>query len=280
MYHAPYEFLVGDGKIVDFLQKDRYDINDLLQIMRELRSPDGCPWDREQTHESIRNCLIEETYEAVEAIDTADRDLLEEELGDVLLQVVFHAQLEQEIGSFSFEDVVDGVAKKMIYRHPHVFGQVHVENSQDVLNNWDALKRKSKGQKKQSDALKSVSASLPALLRAAKLQKKAAKVGVGAETAEEAFAQAEQAFELLRERVLERGTEEQKLEAYGSFLFAASGLSRFVNQEPEEALAKACSHFIETFLAMEQLAEKQGVPLLPEQRETLAELWKTVAAQL
>lgn len=262
---------------MDFLQKDRYDINDLLMIMQKLRAPDGCPWDREQTHESIRNSLIEETYEAVEAIDTADRDLLEEELGDVLLQVVFHAQLEQEVGSFSFADVVDGIAKKMVYRHPHVFGQVHVNNSQDVLENWDALKKKSKGQQTQSEVLKSVSASLPALMRAAKLRKKALKAGVGEETALQAIEQTERTLAALRGQLLQK---ESGSAAYGNFLFAAAGLSRFVGEEPEEALAKACDRFLAAFCKMERLAEQEGVPLLPEQREALTRLWEAVAVQL
>ena len=262
---------------MDFLQKDRYDINDLLLIMQKLRAPDGCPWDREQTHESLRNGLIEETYEAVEAIDTANSDLLEEELGDVLLQVVFHAQLEQEAGSFSFADVVDGIAKKMVYRHPHVFGQAHVNNSQDVLENWDALKKKSKGQETQSEVLKSVSPSLPALMRAAKLQKKAFKAGAGAETALRAIEQTECALAALRGRLLQ---EEDCGAAYGDFLFAAAGLSRFVEEEPEEALAKACGRFLAAFCKMERLAEQEGVPLLPDQREALARLWEAVAVQL
>ncbi|HBC25804.1 MAG TPA: nucleoside triphosphate pyrophosphohydrolase, partial [Ruminococcaceae bacterium] len=135
---------------MEFRKKEKYTMEDLLQIMKILRSPDGCPWDREQDHRSIRSCFLEETYEAVEAIDTGDADLLREELGDVLLQVVFHSQLESEAGRFDFSDVADGICKKMIVRHPHVFGDVQVHSSEEVLQNWDAIKKKTKRQKTQA----------------------------------------------------------------------------------------------------------------------------------
>ncbi len=164
---------------MEFRKKEKYTMEDLLQIMKILRSPGGCPWDREQDHRSIRSCFLEETYEAVEAIDTGDADLLREELGDVLLQVVFHSQLESEAGRFDFSDVADGICKKMIVRHPHVFGDVQVHSSEEVLQNWDAIKKKTKRQKTQADVLKSVSPALPALMRSAKVQQKAEKSGAG-----------------------------------------------------------------------------------------------------
>lgn len=163
--------------MVDFTFKDRYTYNDLLEIMRILRSPEGCVWDREQDHKSIRRSFIEETYEVVEAIDNQDAALLQEELGDVLLQVVFHAQIESEAGRFTMDDVADGICKKMIYRHPHVFGTAEAKTSQDVLESWDALKQKEKHQTTTTDSLVSVARSLPGLIRAEKVQHKAAKVG-------------------------------------------------------------------------------------------------------
>lgn len=163
--------------MVDFKQKEKYDINDLLEIMRLLRAPGGCPWDAQQTHMSIRKNLIEETYEVIEAIDKDDKELMTEELGDLLMQVVFHAQMEQEAGNFDFGDVTDGVCKKLIERHPHVFGEVEVSGVGDVLNNWDAIKRRSKGQKKGSEPMLSIPRELPALMRATKIQQKAAAVG-------------------------------------------------------------------------------------------------------
>ena len=163
--------------MVNFDFKDRYDINDLLKIMELLRSPGGCPWDAEQTHESIRNSFIEETYEVIEAINKKDKVLLQEELGDVLLQVVFHAEMEKEKGSFDFSDVCDGICKKLVERHPHVFGSVNVENTDDVLRNWDDIKRKSKGQKTQGSAMEKIPREMPALMRGEKIQSKARKAG-------------------------------------------------------------------------------------------------------
>ena len=163
--------------IKNFEFKDRYDINDLIEIIKDLRSEGGCPWDIQQTHESIRKDLIEETYETIEAINKADPDMLREELGDLLMQVVFHAQIETEKGVFNFDDVADEICKKMIIRHPHVFGETSVDSVDDVLTNWDAIKRSTKGQKSTSEAIDSVPRELPALMRANKIQSKAAKAG-------------------------------------------------------------------------------------------------------
>ena len=156
---------------------DKMLISDLRAITGLLRAPDGCPWDREQTHESIRGNFIEEMYEVVEAIDTSDTELLEEELGDVLLQVVFHACIEEEKGGFDFEDVTDGICRKLILRHPHVFGDVNADTTEQVLSNWDKIKQRSKHQTTVTETLSSVAKSLPALMRAEKLIGRAAKAG-------------------------------------------------------------------------------------------------------
>ena len=163
--------------MVDFERKERYNINDLVEIMRLLRAPGGCPWDAEQTHESIKKNLIEETYEVVEAINKQNNELLCEELGDLLMQVVFHACMETEKGVFDFDDVCNGVCQKLVERHPHVFGETKISGVEDVLTNWDDIKRKSKGQKTTTQSMLSVPRELPALMRATKLQKKAADVG-------------------------------------------------------------------------------------------------------
>ena len=162
---------------MDFTIKERYQFEDLLKIMEILRSENGCMWDRAQDHHSIRRNFIEETYEVCEAIDNEDVDLLREELGDVLLQVVFHTRIEEEKGTFNIDDVADGICKKLIYRHPHIFGSVDVASTEEILNNWDALKKVEKGQKSTTDTLNSVARSLPALIRAEKVQYKVAKVG-------------------------------------------------------------------------------------------------------
>ena len=159
---------------MEFKRKDRYSFEDLQQVMRILRSENGCMWDRAQNHHSIRRDFIEETYEVCEAIDNEDVELLKEELGDVLFQVVFHTCIEEEQGHFTMEDVADGVCRKMIYRHPHVFKDWEVKSTEDILNNWDDLKKTEKHQKSATETLDSVARSLPALIRAEKVQHKAA----------------------------------------------------------------------------------------------------------
>ncbi len=153
--------------MVDFQCKDYYSMDDLLRIMELLRTPEGCPWDRAQTHQSIRRNMLEEAYEVAEAIDQQDPVHLQEELGDVLLQVVFHARMAQEAGQFDFGDVVDGICKKLVFRHPHVFGGVDARDSDAALTAWEAQKREEKGQKTAADTLDAVARSLPALIRAA-----------------------------------------------------------------------------------------------------------------
>ncbi len=157
--------------------KENYKTEDLREIMEILRAPGGCPWDREQDHKSIRRNLIEETYEVVEAIDTDNKELMCEELGDLLLQVIFHARIAEEAGRFSLDDIADGICKKLILRHPHIFADVVAETSDEVLKNWDKIKVVEKHQKSHREVLDSVSHSLPALIRADKLCQKAAKLG-------------------------------------------------------------------------------------------------------
>ncbi len=167
---------------------------DLEDIMRILRSPEGCPWDREQNHESIRQNMLEEAYEACDAIDTKDATGLCEELGDLLMQVIFHAQIAEDAGTFTMEDVLKGVCEKLIIRHPHVFGEVHVNDSAEVLTNWESIKNQTKGMETLSDTLNAVAGALPELMRAQKLYKRTKKAGVSpqslmplAKTPKEAF---------------------------------------------------------------------------------------------
>lgn len=226
---------------VDYTFKDKYNINDLLEIMKILRAPGGCPWDAEQTHESIKKNFIEETYEVVEAINKDDKDLLVEELGDVMLQVVFHAQIEEEKGVFDFDDVADGICKKLIIRHPHVFGDVTVSDSGEVLDNWDAIKRKTKHQKTTTEAMNSVPRELPALMRSLKLQSKAAKSGY--EKAEDISSKAED---------VKNGVTEENI---GELLFAVVNAARKNNIDPEEALTKVSDKFIKDFSEQENNAD-------------------------
>lgn len=154
---------------VDFEIKDRYDIDDLIQLVTVLRAPGGCPWDREQTHQSIKKNFIEETYEVVEAINKNDAESLKEELGDILLQVALHAEMERERGSFDFNDVANDICQKLVIRHPHVFGDVVANNEKEALDSWDAIKLKTKGMKKQSESMLKVPREFPALMRAQKI---------------------------------------------------------------------------------------------------------------
>ena len=171
----------------DFPLKEKYGFDDLVKIMRVLRGPGGCPWDAEQTHASIRKNFIEETYEAIEAIDAQDSVLLQEELGDVLLQVIYHAAMEEEQGNFSIDDVCDGVCKKLVIRHPHIFGDVKADTAEEVLSNWETIKQQEKGQKTATETLKSVPKVLPALMRAEKIQKRASRAGMDYDSAADAL---------------------------------------------------------------------------------------------
>ena len=223
--------------MVIFEFKDKYDINDLLEIMRILRAPGGCPWDIVQTHESIKSSLIEETYEAVEAINKQNADMLLEELGDVLLQVVFHARIEEEAGSFSFGDVCDGICKKLIIRHPHVFGDVEADTPDEVLTNWDAIKRKTKHQDTYKEAMQAVPREFPALMRSVKLQHKAAKAGIGATDLSDAIAKVKDAAAL----------NEVTSASIGELLFAICGLADIAKIDAEDALSSANDRFLDEF---------------------------------
>jgi len=260
---------------LDFQYKEKYDIADMLNIMKILRSPDGCPWDKEQTHKSIRSCFIEETYEAVEAIDNDDPVLLKEELGDVLLQVLFHSQLESEQNSFDFSNVVDGIAKKMIVRHPHVFGDTIVTDSDEVLVNWDIIKKETKSQTTQTEVLQSVSKALPALMRSAKVQKKASKVGLDWPDVSGALHKVNEEFEELKQAIAS-GSQQDCDEELGDLLFSVVNVSRFLGNDPEFALSRSCDKFISRFEKMEQLAEQRKVPLTSLTPAQLDLLWNEV----
>ena len=250
--------------MVDFQYKDSYNVKDLEEIVRILRAPGGCPWDAEQTHQSIRRNFLEEAYEAAEAIDEENPDHLKEELGDVLLQVVFHARMEQEAGRFDLDGVADGVCKKLIYRHPHVFGDVAVSGTGEVLTNWEELKRKEKGQATNTDALEAVARSLPALWRAEKVQKKAKKAGFDWSEVSGALDKLAEELEELRQAAAQ-GT--NVAEELGDLLFSAVNVSRFLGVDCEDALNQATDKFIGRFRKVEEQAGER-----PMTEMTLAEL--------
>ena len=242
---------------MDFKFKDKYNFDDLVEVVRCLRLPDGCPWDKEQTHKSIRQDFIEETYEVIESIDNDDADGLKEELGDVLLQVVFHTQIEREKGTFDIDDVANDVCRKMIIRHPHVFGEVKADTTEKVLDNWDKIKMQTKEQKTQSDAMDSIARSLPSLMRAQKIQKKAAKVGFDFGSAEEAGKKVPEELSELLEAV-KSGDESAAAEEAGDLLFAALNVVRLAGVDGEKALYDACDKFLARFREVENTVLAQG----------------------
>lgn len=239
-------------------KKDSYNIDDLLAIMKILRSRDGCPWDMEQDHHSIRKDVLEEAYEVAEAIDSDNPDLLKEELGDLLLQVVFHAEIESEKSSFNFDGVCDGICKKLIYRHPHVFGNIHVDSSADVLKNWDSLKSRSKGEETGTQRLESVPKLLPALMRGEKVSKRALNTGLKGVTPESSCDNLKKAVEML-ENSVKYGNHDDIEENLGKVLFASCNLSSILKQDSEEALSAAIKYFIKRFKAVEENASREGV---------------------
>ncbi|MBQ5590254.1 MAG: nucleoside triphosphate pyrophosphohydrolase [Clostridia bacterium] len=261
--------------IDNFDFKESYDVSDLVKIMEILRSDDGCPWDREQTHDSIRNNFLEEAYEAVDAIDKDDKDELKEELGDVLLQVIFHAQIEKEQGSFDLSDIADGVCKKLILRHPHIFGDVVAETSDKVLDNWDKIKMQEKGQESYTDTLKSVPAAFPALMRAAKVQKRAAKANFDWEDIyEPLFKVGEELAEL--EEAIEKGCPMSISEEFGDLLFATVNVSRFLKIDSEETLNRATDKFINRFEMVEKICNERKIDMKNSSLEELDAIWDEV----
>ena len=258
--------------MVEYQQKDNYSISDLLDIVRLLRSEGGCPWDREQTHESIRSDFIEETCEAVEAIDLKDTNLLKEELGDVLLQVVFHCRIEEEKGSFAFDEICDGICKKLILRHPHVFGEVKADTTAEVLKNWDAIKMDEKGQETYTDTLNSVAKSLPSLMRAQKVGKRAMRAGMDFRTAEDAMACIDSEKAEL-EKAVASGDAQNIEEEIGDLLFSCVNAARHLGVNAELALKASTEKFIKRFSITEELTKADGIDMKSLPIEELDIYW-------
>ena len=260
--------------MVDFQCKSRYDWDDLVEIIRILRAPGGCPWDGEQTHLSIRRDFLEETYEVLDALDRDDARDMCEELGDVLMQVIFHAQIERERGRFDVGDVIDGIAQKMVFRHPHVFANGKADTSDEVLVNWEILKRQEKGQRSTADAIEAVPHTLPSLWRAEKLQKKTAKAGFTYQNTLDALAKLEEEVRELR-LALESGKAVDAphgvKEEVGDVLFMACNVARMEGVEGEEALHCACDKFTRRFRSVEQQTQK---PLAECSEEELLAMWE------
>lgn len=256
--------------MVNFERKETYSLQDLIEILRILRAPGGCPWDRAQTHLSDRRNFLEEAYEAAEAFDRDDPALMCEELGDMHMQVLFNIHIEEDAGRFTTDDVTDHICKKLIFRHPHVFGTATADTSEEVLVNWEALKRQEKGQQTTADAMDAVARSLPALWRADKLQSKAAKAGFEFADVSGALDKLDEEMRELREAV-ERGTNFS--EELGDVLFAAVKAGRFLNVDPEDALNATCEKFIARFRRVEETCAARGAELSSLPLDELTRLW-------
>ncbi|MBQ5969177.1 MAG: nucleoside triphosphate pyrophosphohydrolase [Clostridia bacterium] len=258
--------------MIEFAFKETYGFDDLVEIMAILRAPGGCPWDREQTHASIKRSLIEETYEVIEAINKDDKTLLCEELGDVLLQVVFHAEMEREAGVFDIGDVCDGICKKLIERHPHVFGETVVSGTDEVLDNWDAIKRRTKHQSTQGEAMQKVPLELPALMRAEKIQGKAKKAGFDWDEVSGAYDALDSEIAELKaaDRAGNAAAVEEEL---GDVLFSVVNVARFLKVDPEQALTNASNKFLKRYLVVERLAAERGVDMKTTPIDALDKLW-------
>ncbi len=245
----------------------------LMDIMEVLRSEKGCPWDREQTHDSLKRYLIEETYEYLEVVDLDDKRRMCEELGDILLQVVFHAQIAAENGHFNIGDVINGICDKMIHRHPHVFGDVSANTSSEVLKNWEEIKKKEKGNPNQTSVLQDVPINLPALMRSYKVQQKAAQVGFDWENTSYVFAK-------IREEIDELEAEYKKSdrtgidEELGDVLFSVVNLSRFLKVQPELSLSAATIKFINRFEYVERRASELDRKLNEMELSEMDALWE------
>ena len=256
---------------------ERFELDPLVKVMSRLRSPDGCPWDIEQSHATLRRYIIEEVYEVLEAIDEQDPTHLCEELGDLLLQIVFHARMAEEAGDFSMQDVVDTVTEKLIRRHPHVFGDISVQDAAEVIVNWDAIKRREKKQKPKS-ALDGVPQGLPALLRANKLQMKAAKVGFDWDDIAPVWDKVAEELAELRQAATS-GNPSEIEDELGDVVFAVVNLGRFLGVETEVALNRANNKFSRRFNQVEEMLRQQGRKWQELDLAQMDELWLAVKAE-
>ena len=263
-------------KYTELLSRKHHSIESLVEIMAILRSEDGCPWDREQDHHSIRNDFIEETYEAIEAIDTNDSKLLREELGDVLLQLVFHSRIEEEKGSFNFDDVIHDICVKLIHRHPHVFGDVTAETSGAVLENWDKIKKQEKIEERATitDELRAVPMSYPALMRAQKVGKRAGKAGFDFRDAAETLDKVREEVEEVAAEIDRGETDQDRIsEEIGDLLLAVTNVARFTGVNCEEALTNATNKFIRRFDGVEKSVVASGKTIKNMSDSELLTLW-------
>lgn len=260
-----------------YIPKDlnnKKDFNDLLQVIETLRGEGGCPWDREQTHKSLEKALIEESYEVIDAIEKEDDDALIEELGDVLLQVVFHASIGKEDGYFDIGDIIGGICDKMISRHPHVFGSLEgINSSEDVLVKWDELKKKEKGYANMTEEMEAIAKSFPSLLRAHKVQNKAKKVGFDFENVDSAIDKVKEELEEVIDVYNTKNMDKIKDEV-GDLLFSCVNVARILNIDEECALNATIDKFVKRFAYIEAKTQEKGKSLSEVSLEEMNKLWE------
>ena len=257
-------------KVYIWKEKDNYSVDDLVGIMQMLRGENGCPWDKEQTHSSIRNNLLEEAYETADAIDRLDDTDMVEELGDLLLQIIFHCQMASERDAYDLDAVADGICKKLIYRHPHIFSNVVAKTSDEVLNNWDKLKNKEKNMQSYSDTLNAVPKAFPACLRAQKIQKRASKAGYDFTSLEHTISKIEEELVELKQAIADNNFESASSEL-GDLLFSVINTARFLKTNAEQSLSDSTNRFVERFTLAEKLAESKDLAELSDEERDL--LW-------
>jgi tetrapyrrole methylase family protein / MazG family protein len=259
--------------------KESYGFSDLIDIMKLLRSEKGCPWDKDQNHESLKRYLIEETYEVLETIDLKDNKKLCDELGDLLLQVVFHAQIGQEEGAFDINDVITGICRKMVLRHTHIFGEDKADTPDEVVNNWEAIKKKEKGFDNHTSSLKDIPSNLPALMRSYKVQQKAAQVGFDWDDIKDVLAKVDEEIVELKDvytsKNVERITDEM-----GDVFFALVNLSRFLEIQPELALTGTINKFIKRFEYIEKQSLNAGRKMEEMSLMEMDKLWNEAKSKV
>ena len=251
-------------------KQGKYTFEEFVEIIRLLRAPGGCPWDREQTHKSIRNDFLEEAYEAADAIDTSDDAALCEELGDVLLHVAFYAKIASEKQQFDMKDVCDRLCDKLIYRHPHVFGTTKAETAGEVCKNWEQLKMSEKGGNKS--ILSGVPASMPSLIKAYRMQEKAANVGFDWDRREQVWEKVHEEIDELKAE-LDKGDKVNMEKEFGDFIFSLVNIARFYDINPDNALEQTNKKFRNRFNYVEEHSIKQGRNLKDMTLEQMDELW-------
>jgi tetrapyrrole methylase family protein/MazG family protein len=249
---------------------DKFD--ELLTIIEKLRSPQGCPWDREQTHKSLKPYAIEEAHEVAEAVDMGDPELLADELGDLLLQVVLHSQIGREENTFTIEDVLNSVNSKMIRRHPHVFSDTTVSGTGEVLQNWEAIKKKEKAKRDHKSVLDGIPLSLPGLYRASKIQKKAARVGFDWPDTQGPLDKIKEEIEEFT-REIERDDKEAMIDEFGDILFSLVNLSRKMDFDAEDSLRMATAKFEKRFRRVEEIARSKEIDMTASKIDELDKLW-------